>query len=112
MVQEMIEVPECTACGCGDVAVVKWPDETEWFPSGRATCNACGATFSFPNDAQEKPVKSNGVRYVRVRCPQCRQRGAPVYKTEQLLRADKTAWAIRRYHKCKCGHNFKSIEEV
>ena len=107
-----MNVPDCAACGCGDVAVIKWPDETEWFPSGRAQCNHCSAVFTFPNEENEPKPKTNGVRYVRVRCPKCQKRGAPVTHTEKLKRGDGTIWGVRRQHKCKCGHCFKSLEDL
>jgi len=47
--------------------------------------------------------KDQLVRYVRLRCPECRGTNVPVYDSSHLP---------VRYHKCSdCGHTFKSIEE-
>ena len=113
MVQSSLIVPNCPLCGCVEVLVTRRPNPDAWFSSGQAECQHCGSLFSFSGTADpEPPPKAAGVRYVRVRCPECGQRGAPVHTSEKLKRADGTVWAIRRYHKCKCGHNFKSVEDL
>lgn len=52
------------------------------------------------------PIEDNeptehGVTWRPVRCPLCNSKKCPVYKSAPPV----------RYHKCECGHDFKSIEE-
>ena len=53
---------------------------------------------------QKQPEPENVVvKYLRVKCPECRSYRVPVYDSSHLP---------IRYHKCKdCGFLFKSIEE-
>ena len=53
---------------------------------------------------QKQPEPENVVvKYLRVKCPECKSYRVPVYNSEHLP---------IRYHKCKdCGFLFKSIEE-
>jgi ribosomal protein S27E len=106
---------ECKECGCLDVEVEHEPTPGEWFPSGRARCNACGSHFVFraPEPGKE-PAEEFGdaarylngrggaVIYRPVRCPKCRSTDVLVQHTEAPV----------RYHRCRnCGETFKSVEQ-
>jgi transcription elongation factor Elf1 len=100
----------CTECGCPDVDVERPPRPGEWFASGQARCNECGAPFSFrapepgdgPDAAGGRKAEGGSVAYRPVKCPECGSLDVPVQRTALPV----------RYHQCRaCGANFKSVEK-
>jgi transcription elongation factor Elf1 len=100
---------DCQECGCADVEVDRRPRPGEWFASGLARCNNCGAQWSFrkPEGVKEQADQASpeprgaAVIYTPVKCPHCRSADVPVQHSELPV----------RYHKCRsCGESFKSVE--
>lgn len=118
---EKITGPACKRCGCQQSEEV---GQKEWFGAllSYRRCRNCLLTWATPlpqiNDtALDVPPPSAGsprqehgvVQYeanpVRCRCPKCQADNPPVKKT-----IPRDGGGAVRYHKCGCGHTFKSME--
>ncbi len=115
--------PECPNCECPDTEVIEdrlvFGQRRE-----RCACAFCGHRFTAdglvqqvetegaaPAEAIEPATESGRAAAVsynpappRCTCPACHKRNPPVKSTT------KDGARIIRYHKCECGHKFKSIE--
>ena len=109
---EPVEGPECPYCGCKDVRVVD--QRSRWGkPIVRSRCRHCGAMFTAAApvpDARDPPEDllpaerpagvAEAVIYRPIRCPDCGSAETKITSTQRPI----------RYHKCRCGRTFKSVE--
>lgn len=114
--------PECPSCGCADCRILREAKPGAWFQAaGQARCNHCRRVFSISREIveshqpREESRESRGdvvpainapapleqaIMYVPIRCPACASKEVRVTSKQGRI----------RYHKCACGHKFKSIE--
>lgn len=93
--------PECPQCGCnGAILIEAGQSPRPWAKFG---CDWCKHVFTIGRPPVTGEIV-NGVVYKTVRCecpnPKCRAKNPPVVRTS----------GIYRWHKCKCGQTFKSVE--
>lgn len=106
-IHDVVSGEPCPRCGCRDTRAV---GTSEWFgrPQTRLECRHCGRTFNSLPDTAEEEREAGPVAYegdpTRCTCPSCRTRNPPVYRT--IRKGSVTV----RYHRCTCGHRFRSEE--
>jgi ribosomal protein L37AE/L43A len=111
------QTDRCPHCGCNDIRPAK---------AGAYACGHCGRTFRIAVDAgdndqstddrstssAESTEESDAVppRYrivrERLRCPACRSTD---FKTD-TTRPETPEGSVLRYHVCRCGNRFSSLE--
>ena len=106
--------PTCERCGCRDVRILSKPDPETWSKRGCARCNHCGLQFSFlcseekaeTEKLDDTPKPGEYRPRASATCPNCKGKQTKVMKTMPESRR-----LIVRYHRCDCGHTFKTTEK-
>ncbi len=105
MIWDRCNDPPCPKCGCPQSDMVN--SGTRWGrPRVRLRCTVCGSTWwtrpqATPAAEAETEQADHAVRFHVVRCPKCGGTDTRVTSTRRPV----------RYHRCKCGHTFKSVEK-